>query len=141
MLGLVWALGRKIQPARWPLLVCAAVVLIVPFDYENTCSAMQSTGLFFLYRDHGLSLFAAERFWPGCVVAAVGILTLGSGFLGAPAFALFLCADYLRTRSLRFPELAGRLAVIGVICALGLLSKTHMPFNDQLMARSAGSIF
>lgn len=135
MLALVWLVARQLPAARWPLLLGAAVVLVLPYGYENTNDPLQ----FYIYAMILMTLgaawlFAAGCFWRGCAVATVGMFTAASGFIAAPAYAAFIVLGCIMWRAWPSRRAVWQLTVIGTVTLLGLLNKTHMACNDALVS-------
>jgi hypothetical protein len=139
--GFTWLLTRRVPNLRWPLLGVCLVILVLPFGLDNTVNGFQAQTYWCVFATTASAwLFASGRFWLGSLVSVLGITTLASGFVAAPAFAVIIVMDYLRARltRVRLLTLMLRLSVILGVCILGVTLRGSAPQQAVHHAHSIG---
>ena len=137
-------LGIRIAGDRHRVVVLVAVACwsCLPFAWENTTWAFQSSFyfllLFSLLAIHGFVRHPAfSRGWFLAVAAALlACLSMGSGFLAAAAVLLVLGLRFVTGRARLHDSLATG-AVCVAIVAVALALRVSVPDHDPLRARSA----
>ncbi|MDB6066326.1 MAG: hypothetical protein JWR26_2534 [Pedosphaera sp.] len=140
--GLGWMLarlmGRRVWPMLWPLL---ALVLVLPFAWENTLAGFQSQFYFLLIGSMlTLRLLGFEKplsflWWLGVVAAVVSLFTMASGFLACGAVSVLIAFEIFKQKRLWRQHLP-TLGVCLLIGIAGLLLKPSVPETDYLRADS-----
>ena len=130
----IHSLCRRIGGSPWPLLLCGAAALWLPFGFENTADAVQVQVYLCLAATLGAAwLFAGGRFLAGLLFSFLGLFTLSSGFVAAPAFALMLVIERLFTE--RPPvNVVGKCAALALPVIAAQALRVHCPWNDGAIA-------
>ncbi len=116
------------QPeAMWLLLGLCLMILALPLGWENTSSGFQSQTYFCVAATtYAAWLFADGKFWAGLLVSFLGIFTLASGFLSAPACLVLLFTD-MDTNETSPWKARSKVAGICAVCLAGLLLRGSAP--------------
>jgi hypothetical protein len=133
-------LGRKYWPFLWVLL---ALVLVLPFGWENTLWGFQSSFYFLMAFSLtavwllGLNEPGSNRWRLGVLVSVAALFTMASGFLAGATFAILTVLDTLKQRGNWRRHLPGWALAAGLVIA-GLLLSPHPPDRAGSRAHSAG---
>jgi hypothetical protein len=142
--GLGWLMSRWLERRCWIMLwLPLALVLALPFGWENSLAGFQSVFYFFML----LSLLTlwllgthppgSARWWVGAAASILALFTLASGFLAAAAvfgLVVFRVWHWPKTWKQQSPTLALCAAVV----VAGLLLKADVAHHHVLQAHSVG---
>jgi hypothetical protein len=136
-----WAaikLGRRAWPLLWPPL---ALILTLPYGWENTLGGFQSQFyfllLFSLLTIWGLGLGepSSVQWKVGAVAGVMALFTIATGFLCAAAVAGLCVMDCLKDRA-KWRRHMPTFIVCCLLIAAGFLLKAHVPDHDDLQSHS-----
>ena len=144
MAGLGWLMFRWFEKRFWILLwLPLALVLVLPFGWENSLAGFQSQFYFLL----GFSLLTlwllvlsppkSARWWCGVAAAIMALFTVASGFLAAAAvLALVVLRVWRRPKICK--QQIPTLAFCAAVVVVGLLLKADVRHHHLLQAHSVG---
>jgi hypothetical protein len=131
-------LGKKWWPLVWQPL---AMALLLPFNWENTLWAFQSSFYFLLIFSLltmwliGLNEPLSGRWKLGVVCGALSLFTLASGFVAAAVVAVIVALELLKNPGAWRRQVPTFIVCGGLIIA-GLLLKPELRTHDVLRAES-----
>jgi hypothetical protein len=142
--GLGWLMSRWLERRYWILLwLPLALVLALPFGWENSLAGFQSIFYFFLLLSLlTLSLLGtyppgSAKWWVGAAAAILALFTLASGFLAAAAvFGLVVFRVWRRPKF--WKQQSPTLALCAAVVVAGLLLKADVPHHHVFQAHSVG---
>ncbi len=142
--GLGWVMCRWLEKKYWILLwTPLALVLVLPFGWENSLAGFQSQFYFLLLFSLltlwllGLYRPGSAPWWGGVATAVMALFTVASGFLAASAvFALVVLRVWRRPD--RWKRQVPTLAFCAAVTVAGLLLKADVRHHQVLQAHSVG---
>lgn len=134
------SLGKKIWPILWlPL----AVLMAVPFAWENTLEGFQSQFYFLLLgsllaiRLLGLCEPMSLRWWLGAAAAFATLFTMAAGSL--TAIAIIILAGFEICKQPRdWQRHSATIILCATIAVLGVMITPEVPMHEVLRAHSIG---
>ncbi len=140
MMG-VW-FARRLRPSFHPMLFAFLIVLgVVPYAYENTLWAFQSSIYFILLFwavaiwGLGLGNLGSIRWWSGLLAGICGVFSFAVGGLVGVALVAVICLRSLIKRRIEGSEIVTVLVSIGLVI-LSYVIRSDVGKHDFLQADS-----
>jgi hypothetical protein len=140
--GFGWLMAGLMGRRTWFFLwLPLAMIMVLPFAWENTLSGFQSQFYFLLITSLltiwllGQNKAWSARWWLGLLVASAGLFTNASGFLAVVPVAALVVCDIWKKRA-AWMQGGPTLAVCGLVTVAGLMLKADVPADHVLQAHS-----